>query len=101
GGTLTDSGGGLIQTASGHSASLDGTSQGALTNAGTYQGNDNSTTYLSGTINNTATISLNSRGNGTYLRISDGTMLTGGGSVILIDNPINGNAIWGAADTGT
>src|SRR2546428_1798796 len=52
GGTVTDSGGGLIQTASGHSASLDGTSQGALTNAGTYQGNDNSTTYLSGTINN-------------------------------------------------
>src|SRR5207253_5250807 len=37
GGTLTDSGGGLIQTASGHVASLDGTSQGALTNAGTYQ----------------------------------------------------------------
>src|SRR5439155_9919900 len=49
GGTLTDSGGGLIQTASGHVASLDGTSQGALTNAGTYQVTNNSATFLSGT----------------------------------------------------
>ncbi|MEY2488022.1 MAG: hypothetical protein QOH39_3670, partial [Verrucomicrobiota bacterium] len=99
GGTLTDSGGGLIQTASGHIASLDGTSQGALTIAGTYQGSNNSATFLNGTINNTGTILINSTGNFTELRIADGTMLTGGGSVILSDSP--NNLIYGATNSGT
>src|SRR4029077_6014987 len=98
GGTLTDRGGGLIQTAAGHNASLDGTSQGALTIAGTYQGTDNSTTFLNGTITNTGTILLNSSGDSTDLRIADGTMLTGGGSVILSDNP--NNRIWGTTNSG-
>ena len=80
GGTLSDSGGGLIQTAISNGATLDGTSQGALTIAGTYQGSNNSTTFLNGTINNTGTILVNSTGSTTDLRIADGTTLTGGGA---------------------
>ena len=99
GGTLSDSGGGLIQTAISNGATLDGTSQGALTIAGTYQGSNNSTTFLNGTINNTGTISINSTGSTTDLRIADGTMLTGGGSVILSDSP--NNRLWGTANSGT
>ncbi len=99
GGTLSDSGGGLIQTASGHNAFLDGTSQGALTNADTYQGTNNSATFLSGTITNNGTIVINSSGNFTDLHISDGTTLTGGGSVILSDSP--NNRIFGATNSGT
>src|SRR6202011_5130888 len=86
GGTLSDSGGGLIETASGHSAFLDGKSQGALTIAGTYQGTNKSTTSLNGTFNNTGSISIISTGNFTDLRIADGTTLTGVGSVILSDS---------------
>ncbi|HWY51255.1 MAG TPA: FecR domain-containing protein [Chthoniobacterales bacterium] len=99
GGTLSDSGGGLIETAAGHAATLDGTSQGALTVAGTYQVTNNSTTFLKGTITNTGTISINAGANNADLRIADGTMLTGGGNVILSDSP---NArIWGTANNGT
>ena len=65
--------GGLIETAPGNAATLDGTSQGALTIAGTYQGSNNSTTFLNGTINNTGTISINAGGNSTDLRIADRT----------------------------
>src|SRR5205807_9463984 len=46
----------LIETAAGNAATLDGTSQGALTIAGTYQVINNSTTFLNGTITNTGTI---------------------------------------------
>src|SRR4029077_17905549 len=81
------------------SATLDGTSQGALTIVGTYQGSNNSTTFLNGTINNSGTILLNSTGNFTDLRIADGTMLTGGGSVILSDSP--NNRIYGTTNSGT
>src|SRR4029077_467064 len=80
------------------SATLDGTSQGALTIVGTYQGSNNSTTFLNGTINNSGTILLNSTGNFTDLRIADGTMLTGGGSVILSDSP--NNRIYGTLNSG-
>ena len=97
GGTL--SGSGLFQTAAGHAATLDGTSQGALTIAGTYQVTNNSTTFLNGTITNTGTISINAGANTADLRIADGTMLTGGGNVILSDSP--NNRIWGTANTGT
>src|SRR5438445_3264598 len=50
-----------------------------------YQGTNNSTTFLNGTINNTGTILINAAANFTDLRIADGTMLTGGGSVLLSD----------------
>src|SRR6202030_3817457 len=88
-----------IETAPGHAATLDGTSQGALTIAGTYQVTNNSTTFLSGTINSNGTISVNSTGSFTDLRIADGTTLTGGGSVLLSDSP--NNRIYGAANSGT
>src|SRR5205807_5286877 len=66
---LSDSGGGLIESAAGHFAILDGTSQGALTIAGTYQVTNNSGTFLNGTINNTGTILINAAANFTDLRI--------------------------------
>src|SRR4029077_3431888 len=81
------------------SATLDGTSQGALTIVGTYQGSNNSTTFLNGTITNTGTISINSTGNFTDLRIALKMMLTGGGSVILSDSP--NNRIFGTANART
>jgi hypothetical protein len=89
----------VIQTASGYAATLDGTSQGALTIAGTYQASITSDTYLSGMIINKGTISLNAgSGSACNLIISDGTMLTGGGNVILSDSPYN--RIYGAANSG-
>src|SRR4029077_6426458 len=98
GGTLSGSGGGLVETAAGNAATLDGTSQGALTIAGTYQVTNNSTTFLNGAIINTGTISINAGANFTDLRISDGTMLTGGGSVLLSDSP--NNRIYGTLNNG-
>src|SRR5438445_12137964 len=63
-----------------------------------YQGTNNSTTFLNGTINNTGTILINAGANFTDLRIADGTTLTGGGSVILSDSP--NNRIFGTVNSG-
>ena len=98
GGLLTGSGGGIEQTVAGQAATLDGSSQGAITNAGTFRATNNSTTFLDGTINNTGTMLLNSTGSTTDMRIADGTTLTGGGVLVLSDN--NNNRIWGATNSG-
>ncbi|HLG89932.1 MAG TPA: choice-of-anchor D domain-containing protein [Alphaproteobacteria bacterium] len=98
GGTLTSSGGGVVQTTTGQQASLDGTSQGALTNSGTFQVTNNSTVFLDGTINNTGTINVAAGGNSTDLRMADGTQLTGGGTITLSDSA--NNRIFGAANNG-
>src|SRR5262249_37478749 len=73
-----------------NSAKLDG-----VTNAGTYQIPDGKNTSLVGTINKTGTISLNSGGNFTDLRIAGNVTLTGSGTVTMSDN-IN-NRIFGNA----
>jgi hypothetical protein len=73
GGTLSTTGNGVI-TVTGNKNSLN-----SLTNSGTLVVNDNSTLTISGTINNTGTIGLESRGNGTYLTISGSATLTGSG----------------------
>ncbi|MGC2322436.1 MAG: SBBP repeat-containing protein, partial [Terriglobales bacterium] len=52
GGTLNGSAGGVLGTAASNTATLDGTTQGALSNAGTYTGANNSITVLRGTITN-------------------------------------------------
>ncbi|MBV9860284.1 MAG: hypothetical protein JO038_09310, partial [Alphaproteobacteria bacterium] len=98
GGLLTTSGGGLIEVATGQSGSLDGSSQGALTNAGTFLVADNGALFLSGVIDNTGTINLASTVDNTDLRASNGTTLTGGGTVLLSDEP--NNRIFGASDSG-
>src|SRR4029077_15045778 len=65
----------------------------------TYQCSSGSATFLNGTINNTGTIlEFNGPGNATELHISDGTTLTGGGSLI-ISGPRN--SIFGAVNSGT
>ena len=98
GGLLKTTGGGVFETVSGQTATLDGTSQGAITNAGTFVGTNNSTTILNGVINNTGSILLSSTGNATDLHIADGTTLQGGGAVILSDNP--NNRLFGNTNSG-
>ncbi len=98
GGLLISTGGGVIMTDSGQSAYLDGTSQGPITLSGTYVGQNNSTTFLNGTFNNTGLFLLNGAGNVTDLRLSDGTTLTGGGTLTLSDSP--NNRVWGATNSG-
>jgi fibronectin-binding autotransporter adhesin len=77
GGTLSTSGGGLIETPGGQTATLSG-----LTNSGAYVMADNSTTTLSGKITNNGTISLASTGNNTIMMIpTGGATLLGSGTV--------------------
>ena len=98
GGQLKTTGGGVIETVTGQAATLDGSSQGAMNNTGTYVGTNNSTTYLSGVINNTGSLVVEAGGNNTDLRFADGTTLQGGGSVVLSDSPEN--RLFGAANSG-
>ncbi|MBV9860385.1 MAG: Hint domain-containing protein, partial [Alphaproteobacteria bacterium] len=98
GGLLTTSGGGLIEVATGQSGSLDGSSQGAITNAGTFLVADSGALFVSGVIDNTGTINLASTGDNTDLRIADGTTLTGGGTVLLSDS--SNNRIFGSVNNG-
>jgi hypothetical protein len=83
GGTLNATSGGAMGTAQNQSATLDGISQGALNNEAAYVGPNNSDTYISGTINNTGSITIAANGNGTVLTINGATTLTGGGTVTL------------------
>jgi Big-like domain-containing protein/beta-propeller repeat-containing protein len=83
GGTLSSAGGGVLGVASGITATLDGATHGTLTISGTYTGPNNSTTILVGTINNTGAILVNAAANNTFLSISAGVSLTGGGTVTL------------------
>ena len=83
GGTLTSTNSGVLGVAASHSITLDGSTLGALTIAGTYIGNDNSTTILTGTINSNGTIQINAAGNNTFLRIDGAVTLSGTGTVRL------------------
>ena len=78
GGILATSGSGVIRTFGGNTAFLD-----SLTNSGNFLGSDNSTTVISGTINNTGNIRLLTAGNVTSLRIDTAATLTGAGTVTL------------------
>ena len=93
GGTLSSSGGGVIQTTA--NSVLDGLDDGALNNTGTVKVTDSTALQLLGTINNTGTINLNATTAGnTDLQIGSATVtLTGGGHVTLSNN--TGNRIYG------
>jgi hypothetical protein len=79
GGTLSTSSSGLIETPSGQTATLSG-----LTNSGAYVMANNSTTFLSGKITNTGTISLDSTGDNTIAMIpTGGATLQGSGTLTL------------------
>ncbi len=87
GGTLTTTNGGSLGVPNGFSATLDGSSQGALTlSAGsTFVGNLNSQTNLVGVINNNGNIQVNGgSGTNSVLFIDSGNVtLQGGGTVTL------------------
>lgn len=70
GGTLTTSGAGLIEIASGSSATVGGASQGALTRQASY----NTSLQLGGTLDNQGALSLQSAGDANYLLIDNGTL---------------------------
>jgi HPt (histidine-containing phosphotransfer) domain-containing protein len=94
GGTLSNSAGGALETANG-SATLDGTTQGALTlSAGSvYTSNNGNSTYLYGSIVNKGTIvQYGGNGNNGALNISNAVTLTGGGTVTLSTQSGGGEA---------
>jgi hypothetical protein len=91
GGTLTTTGGGVIQAIDRGSV-LDGstTTAGAVNNKATVNILNNQYLTIRGTINNTASINLQSGGNDTRLRVgTGGATLTGSGTVALSDNSAN------------
>ncbi len=90
GGTLADSGGGVIETVNADSATLNG-----VTNTGTVSVHDNSTLSLQGTIASSGTLQINSAGNKTVLQMNGNVSLTGGGTVVMGNQP--NNLIVGAA----
>ena len=83
GGTLATATGGVLGVAANQGITLDGTTQGALTISGAYTAANNSSTILVGTINNTGAILVNAAANNTFLTISSGATLSGGGVVTL------------------
>lgn len=93
GGMLTSASSGALGTAGGTTVTLDGSSQGTLTLAGTYAGSDGSTTLLKGTINNTGTVQLNEAGHNTFLSMAGPVSLTGAGTVTLNTTQVGGTAI--------
>ena len=104
GGTLNELSGGTMGTGSGDSATLDGSTHGALTiSAGsTYITTDsNSTTDILGTITDKGTIQVNggNDANG-FLVLTAATTLNGGGTVSLTTATGGGNAfIEGSSET--
>jgi hypothetical protein len=93
GGTLTTANGGVLGVAGGNTITLDGTAQGAITNAGTFTVADNADLFAMGTLNNTGTLLLNSLGNLSRLRLNASLTITGGGTVTLANSNHNGNTI--------
>jgi len=93
GGTLTTDSGhsSIFETVANNSATLDGSTAGTLTNAGSFVVVNGSTLNLNGIINNTGSITLKGDGNNTYLQLLGNTTLEGGGTVTLADsgNPLN------------
>jgi hypothetical protein len=83
GGTLSTLNGGVLGTAANNTITLDGTTHGMLTNAGTYTAANNSSTILVGTINNTDVILVAAAANNTFITVSGGASLTGAGTLTL------------------
>ena len=93
GGTLNINSGGWLGTASGNTAYLDGTTQGALTINGNFTSDLNTNTFLYGTINNNGNLQLNA-GNATnsVLLIGSNLTLQGGGTLSMNVASGGGNA---------
>ncbi len=88
GGTVASSAGGVIDTVG--SGALDGATAGALTIIGTVDVTDNTSLYLSGTINNTGSIVENAGTDTTDILLNSQTVtLTGGGQLMLSNSANN------------
>jgi len=103
GGILSTTNGGILGPVS--FAQLDGATNGPVTlsTGSTYFAGFNSTTFLSGTINNQGTFQVvGGSGTNTFLEVSGGTTsLKGGGTVNLITVPGGGNAGFFITNGGT
>ena len=91
GGTLSNSGGGTLETVS--TAELDGSTEGALTlsTGSTFTANDATTTYLLGSIVNDGLIQMNGgNGQNEVVDILTSVTLTGSGTITLATIPTNG-----------
>ena len=86
-GTLNNLLGGVIGGVSG-TVILDGTTEGVLTNSGSYTINNGTVTEFMGTVNNTGSFAVNAGANNTFLNMDNPVTLTGGGVVTMT----NGNA---------
>jgi hypothetical protein len=82
-GTLTTANNGVLGVPTGNSMTLDGSTAGILTNAGTFTIADNGTVTVLGTINNTGAIQINAVSNNTFMSINGPVSLTGAGTVTL------------------
>ena len=92
GGILSTTGNGVIRELDGQNVYLTD-----LTNAGAIVVNNNSLLHTSGTITNSGSITLNSGGNDTDLRLATDTTLNGGGTLTLsgnVHNRISGDSIF-------
>jgi len=78
GGTLTTSGGGIIEVATSNTANLTN-----LTNSGTLNVLNNGQIDSTGTITNNGTITLEAAGNQTYFYAANPTTLTGTGTLVM------------------
>ncbi len=95
GGTLTTIGGGSLGTLnSGNTATLDASSHGAITIVGTYSITNNTSTYVTGTINNTSNsmIQIAAETTTAVLIVETSLTLTGGGTVSLSTTGAGGTA---------
>jgi YVTN family beta-propeller protein len=93
GGTLTTAGGGSLGTLnSGNSATLDASTHGAITIVGTYSITNNTSTYVTGTINNAGAIQIAAGTTTAALIVETSLTLTGGGSVSLSTTGAGGTA---------
>ena len=89
GGTLNEINSALFFGSTQSTVILDGSTQGPLTNTAAYMINNDLDTQLTGTINNTGSITVNAAANGTALSMVGAVTLTGGGTVTIT----NGNAL--------
>ncbi len=92
GGMIGATGGGNLGVEANNVLSLDGHTNGPLTINGTYTGANNSTTDLSGTINNTGNIQLNAAANNTFLTMASAVSFIGNGTVTLASTAGGGTA---------
>jgi hypothetical protein len=94
GGTFTTTGTGVVNVATGNSASL-----GSFANSGNITVNNNATLFLSGNVTNSGSINLSAGTNNSTLTPSGTVNLSGGGSVNMTTTGAGGTAFIGGGGT--